>query len=829
MFASDEKVIILGSLLHDIGKFEQRCTNNPKKLTHDLLGKELVSSGRFQHRFEKIVGKDNFDSFVNVINDHHGKNGSELIKITQTADHLSASERVNTEKNEENRINWKHKHLASLFSKINLLSDQKINPKYYKHRQLTGKDFEIIIPQEITEEEIKFKDYAYVSHDFDLFQNELEAVLDFYQDDSDFASLINLLLILLEKWMWCIPDFTGSPETDISLYNHLKDVAALGHAIFITKKENNDSKSLNLVIGDLPGIQNYIFDVVNKKPAKVLRGRSIFVQILTRNFATLFLNECGLTEANLIMLAGGKFYIIAPDTEKFISDFSAVQKKIEEYLFEEFRMELSFNSTYYKFNYLDLKSGKLTFGQIIEEASFKLLENRHLLFKNRLFENNRINKNNYIWKENYIDDDGTSTDSIKCSVTGKPIRNEKKDSSRLREISEGAEKFRVDKQAKNEYEIGNKVTGDNLVITMDKDYLNIDPNKIFRINSKIKITSDPKILINPNLEGLLKKVTDRNIFKNACYLEVANYCSSLDNDETSVLPFEDMVKFNKGAEYLSLIKGDIDNLGLIMAYGLTQDKDDLTAISRTTTLSNHLKYYFSFFLNGFLEHWGKIDINNKENKVYTIFAGGDDLMLIAPQGSAVKLVQEFNKKFREFVCDNDEVHISYSITHFKDRSPIRIVADIAEKDQMFGKKSSNNKQSELFEKGDLNSFKSLHDKACTTIFNSVIKNSDLNLFIELSDQISFWVQQNDLSRGILRKLLDSSEMIKKYEKNNDAIFLIAYARLTYAINRMKKNKPEIENFLKKVLLINPVMDKDASKIQSLLNPLICQVIYNIRN
>src|SRR5690606_11242189 len=122
------------------------------------------------------------------------------------------------------------------------------------------------------------------------------------------------------------------------------------------------------------GIQNYIFNVVNRKPAKILRGRSIFVQILTRNFATLFLKELKLTEANLIMLAGGKFYIAAPDTNLFKEKFEEVKAQIEEYLYEEFRMELSFNCAYQSFNYEDLKNHEKTFGQIVEEASHKLLE-----------------------------------------------------------------------------------------------------------------------------------------------------------------------------------------------------------------------------------------------------------------------------------------------------------------------------------------------------------------------------------------------------------------------------------------------------------------------
>ncbi len=50
--------------------------------------------------------------------------------------------------------------------------------------------------------------------------------MELYKGEEHFNTVINVLLMIFEKYMWCIPDFTGNKETDISLYNHLKDVAA---------------------------------------------------------------------------------------------------------------------------------------------------------------------------------------------------------------------------------------------------------------------------------------------------------------------------------------------------------------------------------------------------------------------------------------------------------------------------------------------------------------------------------------------------------------------------------------------------------------------------
>jgi CRISPR-associated protein Csm1 len=830
----EEKTLILGALFHDIGKFEQRCTGNPSRVKHPVLGVKLIEDERLQYKFEKIIGSDNIAVLKNIISEHHNSEATGLTAIVRKADRLSASERVDKEETEVYQDQWSHKHLASLFSKIKILTRDTISPRYYKHVHLSKSKYDVIIPSGTSEDEIK--EYAYKDSDWNLFKEDLGYVLDIYEHDSDFHSLINLLLIIFEKYMWCIPDFTGSSETDISLYNHLKDVAGLSHAIYLTQKETPQSISLNLLIGDVPGIQHYIFNVVNRKPAKILRGRSIFIQMFTRNLATKLLTDLGLSEVNLIMLAGGKIYIIAPDTENFDKTFEKFNVEIEKYLFNNFRMDLKFNCTYHTFQYPDLlskdKDSQLTFGHIVEEASHKLIKKRYNILINRLFRTDSGENGNYVLPEVYIKSDGSDTDSIKCRVTDRPIRLDRKDKIEIPSES-GYDRLIVDKQVAIEYGIGSRIVQNDVIVILNEDNLSIDPVNIITISEYIKSNKYRdriKLLLNPTITEQLKKENiGKDVFRNTYYLDVANFCSRGTNDE--VMPFEDIAEENKGARFLSLLKGDIDNLGLVMAYGLSSDKDDMTGISRTTTLSNHLKYYFSFFLNGFLSAWGK---DKSENKVYTIYAGGDDLMLVTPQSSSVKLIKTLNDAFNEFTCSNREFHISYSITHFKDHTPIRIVADFAEENQREGKNHTRNNQLELLKDPNANvdAFLSNNDKAGTYLFNTFIKNEMLEYFIEQVDELTYKAKddKSGLSRGLIRRLLELSEMLKKYEETNDASYLIGYARLNYTVNRLLKEKDgDVKEFFKKVLLINKSGNEDAQNIEKILHPLVCQVIYNIRN
>ncbi|MBU2506796.1 MAG: type III-A CRISPR-associated protein Cas10/Csm1, partial [Bacteroidetes bacterium] len=335
MYSLEEKILLLGALFHDIGKFQQRCLN--QKVPHEELGALFVSNN--SDLFMPILDNNKiaYERFCKIIGSHHSKNPSdELIRITKLADHSSASERVEKVENEEIGAIWKHHFLSSAFSKINLRSDEETPTRYYRHELLTEKNYYVLIPSFETTEDALVSNVHYKNQGgiFESFISQLRTVLEFYETEDDFDTLINLILIVFEKYMWCIPDFTGSPDTDISLYNHSKDVAAISHALYKSRQSNKESSELNLIIGDMPGIQKYIFDITNKKPAKILRGRSIYVQLLTRYFSSIILKSLGLTETNLIMLAGGKFYLLAPKDDSFQENYENAVQKIEHYLIE---------------------------------------------------------------------------------------------------------------------------------------------------------------------------------------------------------------------------------------------------------------------------------------------------------------------------------------------------------------------------------------------------------------------------------------------------------------------------------------------------------------
>lgn len=838
MITQEERILLFAALFHDIGKFEQRCTN--RHVPHQELGAQLIDE--FKMQINKILGDGNpIDQVKNLIMDHHNRDKSyNLLNILKFADYLSASERVDFNEEDDFKDKWSHKFLSSLYSKIYLNSKDVKKTRYYEHKELSKKDYNTLVPAFESEEDLKSGNHTYTNATFNKFKSELKSVLEFYEDDEDFQSFINLILILFEKYMWCIPDFTGSDVTDISLFNHIKDVAGISHAIL--KSDNSNENKLNLIIGDLPGIQKYIFNVSLIKPAKVLRGRSIYVQILIRQFAAIFLRCLGLTEANLIMFAGGKFYILAQESENFKSLFDDAKNKIDSILIENFKYQLSFSAAYQTFDYNSLKNGQETFGGIIDKTSYKLNQQRNKQFSSVLFGKNSFNENNFILDADYVKRDGDS-DKVKCAVTGLPInmgREEKLPDTDGDEI--------IDRQVLNEIRIGQNIPKSNVVVEFSENYdsvLQVEQIKSYK-QSDQKVR---RILLNPELDELLKKENlKKEILRNTFILEVANYTSTTVDEnkrKNNVMEFDQMEDLNNGAKFMTLIKGDVDNLGLIMSLGLFDDQKNLTAISRTTTLSNHLKYFFSFSLNGFLTEWERGEYVKKtvddgyinDQKVYTVFAGGDDLMLVCPQSSSLKLVEALNNTFNNFVCNNKEVHISYSLTNFKHNTPIRIVADMAEQNQKDAK--SDLMAKDMLKRIDYDNalFNAENDKAAIKLFDTSIKNNLINNILTLKKDLVKWEkdENNKVSQGVLRNLLYFAKIMQDYERTKDTQLLMWHPKLNYMINRvLKKNNseyhnPEIEPFFEKSLMLNKKDSAEDIVIEQILYPVICETIYGTRN
>jgi len=117
------------------------------------------------------------------------------------------------------------------------------------------------------------------------------------------APALEALLFALQRHAWALP----SPLAGVSRYDFARTHAALAAALAA-----NPADDVCLVGGDLSGVQEFIYSVSAKGATKQLRGRSLYLQLLTDACAHAVLDATGMPLCNLLYAGGGRFYLLAP-------------------------------------------------------------------------------------------------------------------------------------------------------------------------------------------------------------------------------------------------------------------------------------------------------------------------------------------------------------------------------------------------------------------------------------------------------------------------------------------------------------------------------------
>src|SRR5437867_760040 len=99
-----------------------------------------------------------------------------------------------------------------------------------------------------------------------------------------------------------------------------------------------------IILGDISGIQNYLFDVAEEGggQAQRLRARSFFVQLLAEIAALRALRALGwpLDSAHVLLSGAGKFVLRGPSSPAVDKCLTAEQQAINQWLLRETRAEL---------------------------------------------------------------------------------------------------------------------------------------------------------------------------------------------------------------------------------------------------------------------------------------------------------------------------------------------------------------------------------------------------------------------------------------------------------------------------------------------------------
>ncbi|NGZ06564.1 MAG: type III-A CRISPR-associated protein Cas10/Csm1 [Magnetococcales bacterium] len=128
---------------------------------------------------------------------------------------------------------------------------------------------------------------------------------------------------------------------------------------------------------------------------------------------------------------------------------------------------------------------------------------------------------------------------------------------------------------------------------------------------------------------------------------------------------EDAKGTRRGVAALGILKGDVDDLGTLFKDGLQEP-----TFARMASLSRQLN---AFFTTGLAWHCAR-----KFPDTYTVFAGGDDFFLVGPWWSQMRLAREMQQEFQRYVGNNPEVHFSAGVAMTKPGIPVPALVGLAE-------------------------------------------------------------------------------------------------------------------------------------------------------
>lgn len=817
----EKEILIKGALLHDIGKV---CYRTGKRINHSKLGGDFLE--------QYLKQNEEAERLLNCVRYHHkdylqkaNLDKNDLAYIVYEADNIASGMDRRENEGEEKGFDPKL-NLDSIFSVF--YSDKKIQVanKY----PLIYKDIN--------------KAFNYPRKDISLATNSnYEALLNkikshFITKDINQIS-INQLLQIIEEGFSYVPSSTNRAEVcDISLYVHSKITSAVASCMKLYFDEqqiqdykkycfNSGSKIFRnekiylLISGDISGIQDFIYTIPSKGALKTLRGRSLYIDLLLEEFIDEYLEQIGLSRANVLYSGGGHFYILAPNIEDTKKSIDKLQAKMNRWLMENIGINL----------YLAIGTAECSANNLMKSEA---QGNLFAIVNKKLKDDKTIR---YSKDEDFLEH---------IFNVEKEKDTAKKECNICHNLVDKLWKYNSDEEIAcefclNLYKLGQDILTQDLVFVISEE----------KIDGGIKIFGKDKDLYMyaVNIEDIdmfkgkiLRIYSKNNLLENdlAIRLYLADYSAKNENDE--VMTFDDLAKSScktdKGIKRLGVLRLDVDDLGIAFSSGFVSDKDKIednlryATLSRYADLSKDISMFFKVAINKICagDLTGCVDFEEKafnifgiakaqKRKVNIIYAGGDDLFLVGAWDEVLEVAIDINRAFKQFT--NEKLTLSAGMAMFSPTYPISKMAEIAGLLVQMSKNKKDKNSIALF--GMETNLKANGQLECKHIYTwadfemKVCKEKMNYLLARLSfDGDKF----NKLSVGksLIYRLMDLIQLADE-DKLNIARFAYILARMQPKQDKDEQKRKVYEDFVSKMYQwINN--NEDKKQLATALNLLV---------
>ncbi len=493
-----------------------------------------------------------------------------------------------------------------------------------------------------------------------------------------------------------------------------------------------------LIIGDLSGIQDYLFDVANEggKQARRLRARSFFIQLVAECLALRILKAAECVKEQLLFCGAGKFIIeTSMLTERQRLQVQSETEQMTEWLLKKTNAQLRFSLAIN-----DVGDNP----QSLYETTLHLLQTE----KARSWAN-LVTKNGQ-WDVSGLMLDFISPPCDLCRRRKGIVDDVDRDDGEARKLCS---------RCNDDRRLG-KLIPDTEWVTLSETASRND--RTFALPGwSVSLTKERPASNNGPLLHLVSQSQDihaeeRQVFSRA----LARHIPPPDISTRIPVDFQTIAEQSSGDQLLGVLKADVDSLGNFIN-GLLATAQDFTLLSQ---FSREMDHFFG------------VTLNNEMRKpdwtwIYTIFAGGDDLLLVGPWNSIFDFAGRAQELFQQKFGSRG-LTLSAGITMIKPKRPIKPAVEQAEELLRIAKSQA--AQNALPPKDQL------------AAFGQIWKWEHHATIIKAATRLTWWVNERIAERGWLQTLL----RLAQFREQGGLPGAMATSRLAYHVGRNYPRKDD---------------------------------------
>lgn len=527
-----------------------------------------------------------------------------------------------------------------------------------------------------------------------------------------------------------------------------------------------------LVQGDLFGIQDFIFaegGQTQRRAAKLLRGRSFYVSLLTELAALRVLDALALPPTSQVVNAAGKFLIVAPHIPRAVEALQQVQRELDRWFLDHTHGTSGIGLAWLPAAAADFRhgSGAASPFRKLTTRLFEQLESRKL---------QRFGLCGGDPAPAVFDGFLDRCELGECQIDGRSPARVDDDGVRMSEL------------AADQVDVGHWLATESRVLVTREAVL----DKTLRLpifGYRVSFTgaeaasgrfgemarsgdlvrafdfsapsSDTQVLWN----GYARRSINAHVprFGKAAAEDAERYRGLGEPggdapDPTEPKTLNHLARDDRtrdadgrwiGIEALCTLKGDVDNLGAIFQKGLEQP-----TFARMAALSRQMNAFFAVHLPALC--------SRDFPSTYTVFAGGDDFFLIGPWLSTMRLARQMRDDFTRYVAGNPDIHFSAGLSLTKPGLPIRQLADLAE-EALQSAKSHRRCEHER------------PPKNAVSVWGTVVGWPGFDELLRAADRIGDLARDHELSTGYLYALLRYVDMAGDKTRPENALWRSHFA------------------------------------------------------